>query len=72
VFQKKASGSDRDTELSLTKVGHIAYREHEAYHSRLYAELDDCVASIGEDAAGRVLDLFDRLEEFLRRKALEE
>jgi DNA-binding MarR family transcriptional regulator len=72
VIQAKVPGSDRDTELSLTAKGSVAYREHEAGHADLYAELGEWADGIGEDAALRVAGLFDRLESYLRRYAEKE
>ena len=69
VLQAKVPGSDRDTELSLTAKGWIAYREHEAGHAHLYSELGSWADAIGEDSFTRIVGLFDRLESYLRRYA---
>lgn len=65
VKQTYVPGSAKETQLHLTKRGHVAREGHEAYHTRMHRAVQDCLGSRFKQRAALYREVFTELESIL-------
>jgi DNA-binding MarR family transcriptional regulator len=72
VVQSNSAGSERDTDIGLTKLGALAYKNHEAGHRSLYEAIEARLKELSPDALDSLSGIFAEIEGYLAERIAEE